>query len=134
MHFFELPAFLLLWTRDSPNAVHCSKLVSNCDTIYNNDVFSFYLKIVRSKLYYHRHIWIRYNLRIDTTELLMYFRFSIPIIEKSHFLIFRENIFFSIPILSLIWFCQSKMFSCLKLYYQFFCIFLIFLLLKYRLG
>ena len=133
MHFFELPAFLLLWTRDSLNAVHWSKLVSNCDTIYNNnDVFSFYLKIVGSKLYYHRHIWIRYNSRIDTTELLMYFRFSVPKIEKSNFLIFRENIF-SIPILSLIWFCQSKMFSCLKLY-QFFCIFLIFLLLKYRLG
>ena len=132
MHFFELPAFLL-WTSDSPNAVHCSKLVSNCDTIYNNDVFSFYLKIVWSKVYYHRHIWIRFNSRIDTTELLMYFRFSVPKIEKSNFLIFRENIFFSIPILSLIWFCQSKMFSCLKLY-QFFCIFLIFLLLKYRLG
>ena len=93
MHFFELPAFLL-WTRDSPNAVHCSKLVSNCDTIYNNDVFSFYLKIVRSKLYYHRHIWIRFNSRIDTRELLMYFRFLVTKIEKSNFLIFRENIFF----------------------------------------
>ena len=131
MHFFELPAFLL-WTRDSPNAVHCSKLVSNCDTIYNNDVFSFYLKIVRSKLYYHRHIWIRFNSRIDTTELLMYFRFSVTKIEKSNFFDLQRKYFFSIPILSLIWFCQSKMFSCLKLY-QFFCIFLIFLLLKYRL-
>ena len=51
----------------------------------------------------------------------MYFSFSVPKIEKSNFLIFREY-FFSIPILSLIWFCQSKMFSCLKLY-QFFCTF-----------
>ena len=113
MHFFELPAFLL-WTRDSPNAVHCSKLVSNCDTIYNNDVFSFYLKIVRSKLYYHRHIWIRYNLRIDTTELLMYFSFSVPKIEKSteksNFLIFRENIFFPFQFFLLFDFVNQNIF------------------------
>ena len=75
---------------------------------------SFYLKIVRSKLYYHRHIWIRYNLRIDTTELLMYFSFSVPKIEKSteksNFLIFRENIFFPFQFFLLFDFVNQKCF------------------------
>ena len=82
---------------------------------------SFYLKIVRSKLYYHRHIWIRYNLRIDTTELLMYFSFSVPKIEKSteksNFLIFRENIFFPFQFFLLFDFVNQKCFhvwSCIN--------------------
>ena len=84
--------------------------------------FHFIWKLLgQRQFYYHRHIWIRYNSRIDTTELLMYFSFSVPKIEKSteksNFLIFRENIFFPFQFFLLFDFVNQKCFhvwSCIN--------------------